>query len=104
MCKWISYTVFNSGTTEPCTVQNPALQNRTRLVAAFSAFLLHLAGNPHYGFFRDELYFIVCGQHPQWNYVDQSPVAPLLAAASQVFGPSLFLLRAVPAFFAAAGV
>jgi hypothetical protein len=63
-----------------------------------------VAGNPHYGFFRDELYFIVCGRHPQWGYVDLPPVAALLAAASQMFGHSLLLLRAVPAFFAAAGV
>ena len=74
------------------------------LLAAICAFCLHLMGNPHYGFFRDELYFIICGQHPQWNYVDQPPVACLLAAASQVFGTSLFLLRAIPAVFAAASV
>jgi 4-amino-4-deoxy-L-arabinose transferase-like glycosyltransferase len=64
---------------------------------------VHLIGNPHYGFFRDELYFIICGFHPAWGYVDQPPVAPLLAAGSQLFGHSLFLLRAVPALFAAAG-
>jgi hypothetical protein len=73
-------------------------------VAAALAFVAHLAGNPHYGFFRDELYLIICGQHPQWGYVDQPPVAPLLAAASQLFGHSLVLLRAVPAFFAAGGI
>ena len=77
---------------------------RIPLVAALAAFALHLAGNPHYGFFRDELYFIICGQHPQFGYVDQPPVAPLLAAASQLFGHSLVLLRAVPAFFAGAGI
>jgi len=79
-------------------------EDRFRLFAAVCAFLLHLVGNPHYGFFRDELYFIICGQHPQWNYADQPPVAPLLAAASQAFGPSLVSLRAVPAVFAGAGV
>ena len=77
---------------------------RVSLLAAVSAFLIHLVCNPHYGFFGDELYFIICGRHPQWNYVDQPPIAPLLAAASQVFGPSLVLLRALPAFFAAAGI
>jgi hypothetical protein len=77
---------------------------RIPLLAAATAFLLHLVCNPHYGFHGDELYFIICGQHPQWNYVDQPPIAPLLAAASQMFGPSLVLLRAVPALFAGAGI
>jgi len=30
-------------------------------------FALHLIGNPHYGFFRDELYFIICGRHLEWG-------------------------------------
>jgi 4-amino-4-deoxy-L-arabinose transferase-like glycosyltransferase len=72
--------------------------------AAALTFIFHLVANPHYGFFRDELYFIICGFHPQWGYVDQPPLTPLLAAASQVFGHSLFLLRAVPAAFAGASV
>lgn len=72
--------------------------------AAFLATLvIHLAANPHYGFFRDELYFIICGFHPAWGYVDQPPVVPLLSAGSQLFGHSLFALRALPAIFAAAG-
>jgi len=73
-------------------------------VAALVTLAVHLAANPHYGFFRDELYFIICGRHPDWGYVDQPPVVPLLAAGTQLFGHSLFLLRAVPALFAAAGV
>ncbi len=77
--------------------------NRLPALAALVTLALHLAGNPHYGFFRDELYFIICGFHPAFGYVDQPPVVPLLAAASQLFGHSLFLLRAVPALFAAAG-
>jgi len=84
-------------------LQRIPVRIRIPLLAAATAFLIHLACNPHYGFFGDELYFIVCGQHPQWNYVDQPPVAPLLAAASQLFGPSLVLLRALPALFAGAG-
>ncbi|MBV9719167.1 MAG: glycosyltransferase family 39 protein [Candidatus Eremiobacteraeota bacterium] len=65
--------------------------------------VIHLGANPHYGFFRDELYFIICGFHPAWGYVDQPPLVPLLAAGSQLFGHSLFALRAVAAIFAAAG-
>jgi hypothetical protein len=71
------------------------------LFATLVTLALHLAGNPHYGFFRDELYFIICGQHPDYGYVDQPPLSPLLAAFSQSFGPSLFALRAVPAVFGA---
>ena len=77
---------------------------RLPLAAALVTLAVHLAGNPHYGFFRDELYFIICGLHPAWGYVDQPPVAPLLAAGSQLFGHSLFLLRLVCAVFAAASV
>lgn len=73
-------------------------------VAAAVTFAFHLVTNAHYGFFRDELYFIMCGRHPQWGYVDQPPVIPLLAAGSQIFGISLLALRAVSAFFAAASV
>jgi hypothetical protein len=65
-------------------------------------FLLHLAGGPHYGFFRDELYFIVCGRYPAFGYVDQPPLVPLLAALSQLFGTSLVAIRVIPAIFAAA--
>lgn len=72
--------------------------------AAFVTLVAHLIANPHYGFFRDELYFIICGFRPAWGYVDQPPLVPLLAAGSQLFGHSLFVLRAVPAFFAAASV
>ena len=79
------------------------MKHRFPVVAALLVLVAHAAGNPHYGFFRDELYFIICGFHPAWGYVDQPPVVPLLAAGSQLFGHSLFLLRALPAIFAAAG-
>ena len=78
--------------------------HRVPLWAALVTFLVHLVANPHYGFFRDELYFIVCGRHPAIGYVDQPPIVPLLAAGSQLFGHSLVALRAIAALFAAGSV
>src|SRR6185437_14623685 len=57
-----------------------------------------LAGR--YDAFRNELYFIVCGRHPDFGYVDQPPLVPLLAAATQIFGDNVWLLR-LPAAAAA---
>ena len=72
------------------------------LVAAL-ALALHLACAGRYGFMRNELYFIVCGRHPDFGYADQPPLVPLIAAATQVFGESLPLLR-LPAVLAAAAL
>lgn len=72
--------------------------------AAAATLALHLLGNAHYGFFRDELYFIICGRHPALGFVDQPPLTPLLAAGSQLFGHSLFALRSLSALSAAAAV
>src|SRR4051812_49757448 len=71
---------------------------------AACAFLIHAAVAARYDFFRDELYFIVCGRHPAFGYADQPPVVPLLAAATQLFGENLVLLRLVCAMAAAAVV
>jgi len=75
---------------------------RVSRALAAAAFLLHAAVAGRYDFFRDELYFIVCGRHPSWGYADQPPLIPLLAAATQAFGESLVLLRLVPALAGAA--
>ncbi len=67
--------------------------------------LIHLVFNNAYGVFRDELYFIVCGQHPDFGYIDQPPLAPLIAGASHaLFGPALLPLRLAPALAMAATV
>jgi hypothetical protein len=59
---------------------------------ALVTFTLHFSSSVYgthlgYGFFRDELYFLVCGHHLDWGYVDQSPLVALQAwAAETIFG------------------
>src|SRR3984885_4484896 len=65
--------------------------------------IVHLMTADRSDIFRNELYFIVCGWHPDFGYVDQPPLVPLLAAATQVFGDNPWLLR-LPAALAAAGL
>src|SRR5271166_4367840 len=69
-----------------------------------AALALHLLVNGSYGYFRDELYFIICGRHPAWGYTDQPPLIPLIAAGSDAAFHSLRGLRLVHAVAAAATV
>ncbi len=68
---------------------------------AVAAFALHAACWGRYGIFRDELYFIVCGERLAWGYVDQPPgIAAVAALAHGLFGtwvPGLRLLAWVAA-------
>ena len=74
------------------------LRSRPGLWLALLTAALHLSANGQYGYFRDELYFIVCGQHPDWGYVDHPPLVPLLAALMHALFPdSLAMFRLVPA-------
>src|SRR5271165_2238210 len=47
-----------------------------------------------YGYFRDEMYYIMCGRFLDWGYVDQSPMVALQARlATILFGKSVVGLR-----------
>ncbi|MEO6835849.1 MAG: glycosyltransferase family 39 protein [Candidatus Tumulicola sp.] len=64
---------------------------------AFVAVALHLAFNHRFGYYRDELYFIDCARHLAWGYVDQPPLAPLVAWMSAPLGYAVWALRLPPA-------
>src|ERR1700723_1800432 len=60
--------------------------------------LIQFAGNNHYGWFRDEMYSMACGQHLAWGYVDQPPLIALIAwFARHAFGDSMCAVRLLPA-------
>jgi hypothetical protein len=66
---------------------------------------LHALAITHYGYFRDELYYIACSKHLAWGYVDQPPLSiALLAVARAVLGDSLWAIRALPALSGAGTV
>jgi hypothetical protein len=65
-------------------------------------FPIHLPNPGGYGFFIDELYFMACGQHLSWGYVDMPPLTALQAwAARALFGDSLLAIRIFPTIAAA---
>jgi hypothetical protein len=84
---------------------DPALQAALRLALAFAAvkLVLHIAVNlwqAHigYGYFRDELYYIICGRNLAWGYVDHGPGVALQAKISTaLFGKSLAGIRMISA-------
>jgi hypothetical protein len=62
---------------------------------AVITFLVHLLStlwgyHLGYGFHGDELYFLVCGHHLAWDYVDMPPLTALQARLAEIlFGVSL---------------
>lgn len=78
---------------------------RPSVLLALASLLLHALANGHYGFFRDELYFIAAGDRPDWGYVDQPAIVPLLASWShRIFGEFLWGFRLLPTLVMAATV
>ncbi len=91
---------------------DPRLQSALRLALFFAAIKLfiHVAANlweAHigYGYFRDEMYYLLCGRHLAWGYVDHGPIVAVQARLSELlFGRSLAGLRLLSALAGAARV
>jgi dolichyl-phosphate-mannose-protein mannosyltransferase len=91
----------------PATANQRRSSTERTLIVLFSAaaLLVHLLTNRRYGYFRDELYYIVCARHLDFGYVDQPPLSIWLLRLSQMFlGDSLFAIRFLPAIAGAATV
>jgi len=91
---------------------DPSLRAAVRLALLFAAIKLaiHVAANlweSHigYGYFRDEMYYLLCGRHLAWGYVDHGPIVAVQARLSELlFGRSLAGLRLLSALAGAARV
>ena len=73
------------------------------LALAAAKLLLHLATASRYGYFGDELYFLACGEHLDWGYVDQPPLVAAVAwLVRHTLGTSLLAMRLPSALAGAA--
>jgi 4-amino-4-deoxy-L-arabinose transferase-like glycosyltransferase len=50
-----------------------------------------------YGYYNDEMYFLVSGRHPAWGYPDQPPLTPLLARLGDALAPGHVWALRIPA-------
>ncbi|MGB7928294.1 MAG: glycosyltransferase family 39 protein, partial [Terriglobales bacterium] len=65
--------------------------------------LLHIFTSVrHYGYFRDELYYLDMARHLDWGYVDAAPLIAVYAKIALLMGGSLWALRILPALAGAA--
>ena len=79
--------------------------NATAILAGLAAvkLVIQFAGIRNYGFFRDELYYLACGQHLAWGYIDQPPLIAAVAwLARHLFGGSIVGIRLFPVLAGAA--
>src|ERR1051325_198161 len=82
---------------------DPAGELALILYLSAAKLLLHFLTNGAYGYFRDELYYLACGEHLDWGYVDQAPLIAVVARAPRAGrGDPVFALRFLPAVAGAA--
>jgi hypothetical protein len=72
----------------------PPLARGPVLLLAVALTGLLVACSGRYGYHRDELYFLACGQHLAWGYPDQPPFVAVVARLMSDLAPgSLVVLR-----------
>jgi len=70
---------------------------------ASGKLVLHLATSSVYGLFIDELYFLACGEHLAWGYVDMPPITAFQAWLTRgLLGDSLLAIRLIASLAGAA--
>src|SRR4051794_19671795 len=81
----------------------PALTGRGMAVVCAVLAAVLLVSSARYGYHRDELYFIVCGQHLAWSYPDQGVLTPLLASLFDALGRGSLVVFRLPAVASVVG-
>lgn len=80
------------------TESTPRLAVEILIVLCAAKFLLHLFTSVrHYGYFRDELYYLDMARHLDWGYVDAAPLIAVYAKVALLMGGSLTALRVIAA-------
>jgi hypothetical protein len=73
------------------------------VILALVQFTLQTLFHGNYGYFRDELYYIACSNHPAFGYVDHPPLSiALLWINRLILGDSLYAIRFLPSVAGAA--
>jgi hypothetical protein len=83
----------------PARRSGEALLGATAILVylALLKLLLHLLTADNYGYFRDELYYVAAGEHPDLGYVDFPPFVAIVAAVTRwLMGGSLLALHVFP--------
>jgi hypothetical protein len=76
----------------------PPLAVGTLILLCAAKLLLHIFTSlRHYGYFRDELYYLDMARHLDWGYVDAAPLIAVYAKIALWMGGSLAALRILPA-------
>ena len=81
---------------------NSFLHRLTPSMVAVSCIVLariviYFVAAPNYGYFRDEMYYLACGEHPAWGYIDQPPLIAWMAwLLEHTIGVSLYAMRLLP--------
>ena len=79
--------------------------NLLLVALAVLKIVIQFCGINRYGFFRDEFYYMACGDHLAWGYVDQPPFIAFVSwCVKHTLGDSMFAMRLLPVLAGAAVV
>ena len=92
----IGGTAADESRTVPAILHDDRVPLAAWVIAA-AYVVLELAVSDRYGFQQDELYFLVASHHLAFGYVDQPPLAVLLARTTDLVGVNPTAIRILPA-------